>query len=135
MSTDIGRLEGGASDNAWVALALAWLFPGAGHVYLKEYGRAMVLGGVVWLLFFAGVYAGGHLYSLFDSSSGFLSYIFGFFDLGAGLPYFVSRLLGIASVENAQYSTAEYGNVLLMLAGLLNYLLALDAYDLSAGRK
>lgn len=135
MVSDIQRFDEETSENAWAALSLAWLVPGLGHFYLKHYRRGLALGGVVWLLFLLGISAGGHLYGLFDSSSGFLSYVFGFFDLGTGALYFVARLLGVASVEQSQYATAEYGNVLLMLAGLLNYLLSLDAFDLASGRK
>lgn len=135
MLTDTQKLNSSADENAWMSLILAWLIPGLGHFYLRRFGRGAVLGAVVWALFGLGIVTGGHLYGLFDSSSGFLSYIFGFFDLGSGLLYFVSRVLGVASVEQAQVSTAEYGNVLFMLSGLLNYLLALDAYDLASGRK
>lgn len=135
MVADIQKLNDGTTERGWTALVLAWLVPGLGHFYLRQFKRGAVMGGVVWFLFMFGLAVGGHLYGLFDSSSGFLSYIFGFFDLGTGLLYFASRVLGVGSVEQAQSSMAEYGNVLLMLAGLLNYLLALDAFDLASGRK
>jgi hypothetical protein len=78
---------------------------------------------------------GGHVHSLLDSSSGFLNHIFGFFDLGAGLLYLISKLMSIGVADQEQMATAEYGNVLVMVSGLLNYLLALDAYDIASGRK
>ena len=37
--------------------------------------------------------------------------------------------------ENAQRMTYEYGNTFLLVAGLLNYLATLDAFDIAAGRK
>lgn len=129
------REESGVSAKAWVSSLLAWLLPGLGHVYLKCFKRGGLLGGVIWLVFLFGIMSGGRVHGLLDSDSGFLTYIFGFFDLGAGLLYVVPRLLGIGTFEQEQIQTAEYGNVLIMVAGLLNYLLALDVFDIAAKRK
>jgi hypothetical protein len=41
----------------------------------------------------------------------------------------------LAVNERPEQATAEYGSVFLMVAGLLNLILALDAFDLRAGRK
>jgi len=35
----------------------------------------------------------------------------------------------------AARATYEYGNTFLLIAGLLNYLTMLDAFDIAAGRK
>jgi hypothetical protein len=93
------------------------------------------MGGAVWLMFISGILLGGHLYNLADTSEGMLSSIFSFCDLGAGLLYFACRAAAIATVERPELATAEYGNVMLMVAGLLNYLLMLDAFDIRIGRK
>jgi hypothetical protein len=37
--------------------------------------------------------------------------------------------------EQAHLVTYEYGNTFLLVAGLLNYLVALDAFDIAEGRK
>jgi hypothetical protein len=57
-----------------------------------------------------------------------------FADLGNGLPYFVARLLdhGDGRVVAITY---EYGNAFAIVAGLLNMLVVLDAYDVAEGRK
>lgn len=86
-------------------------------------------------MFGLGIYLGGHLYGMGDSSTGLLSYVFALCNLGTGLFYFGARAAGVAVTEQASAATAEYGNVFLMVAGLLNYLLALDAYDIGARRK
>jgi hypothetical protein len=125
----------GDTSKAWGAGLLGWAFPGLGHVFAGRLWRGVFLGGVVCLLFLAGILLGGHFYGLLDDSSGFLSYVFGLFDLGMGGLYVLLKLLGVATKEQASVVTAEYGNVFLMCAGLLNYLLALDAYDIAAGRK
>jgi hypothetical protein len=56
-------------------------------------------------------------------------------DIGCGLLYVFCWATGIGFVENAQSVTYEYGNTFLMVAGLLNYLVALDAFDIAVGRK
>ena len=57
-----------------------------------------------------------------------------FATLGNGLPYFVAHTLGLGKgvVTAASY---EYGNTFIIVAGLLNMLVVLDAYDISVGRK
>ncbi|HEX8179845.1 MAG TPA: DUF6677 family protein [Pyrinomonadaceae bacterium] len=124
------------SAKAWLAGILAWLVPGGGHLLLGRYGRGLLLGGVVYLLYIVGLLLGGHLYGPHNADeTGLLAYVFGLCDLGSGLLYLTCLWGGIGLVDQASRATAEYGNIFIMVAGLLNYLLALDAYDLSAGRK
>jgi hypothetical protein len=59
-------------------------------------------------------------------------------NLGAGLLYLVCWFLGVGFADDAIHAaraTYEYGNTFLLIAGLLNYLAMLDAFDISAGRK
>jgi hypothetical protein len=54
--------------------------------------------------------------------------------LGNGVPYFVAAMLGLGNgVVTA--ATYEYGNTFVIVAGLSNMLVALDAYDIALGRK
>lgn len=55
-------------------------------------------------------------------------------DLGIGVPYFVARALGYGA-GNVLAVTYEYGNTFLIVAGLLNLLVVIDAYDVALGRK
>lgn len=55
-------------------------------------------------------------------------------DMGIGLPYVISRLLGYGA-GNVLAVTYEYGNTFLIVAGLLNTLVVIDAFDISMGRK
>jgi hypothetical protein len=121
--------------NPWLAGLLSWAVPGGGYLYVGRAVRGLLLGGVVCFLFFFGIILGGHLYGLMELGDGFLSRVFGLFDLGTGLFYVVSRVVGFASVERPEVATAEYGNIFIMGAGLLNYLLALDVFDIASGRK
>lgn len=125
----------GSEAGAWGLSVLGWLVPGAGHVGQGYVWRGALVGATVWLLYVLGVLLGGHFYSLLDRSEGLLSNVFGFCNLGSGLIYLASMWLGVASEDQARLETAEYGNIFLMVAGLINYLLALDAFDLKVGRK
>ena len=53
-----------------------------------------------------------------------------FAELGIGLPYLVAAGLGLGAGQ-IRAVTYEYGNTFLIVAGLLNMLVALDAYDRS----
>jgi hypothetical protein len=55
-------------------------------------------------------------------------------NLAVGVPYLVASALklGPGVVTAAAF---EYGNAFLIVAGLLNMLVALDAYDVRLGRK
>jgi hypothetical protein len=86
-------------------------------------------------MFVLGVMIGGRIYALSETNEGLLSSLFGLCDLGSGILYFISRLTGLAVNERPEQATAEYGSVFLMVAGLLNLILALDAFDIRAGRK
>ena len=55
-------------------------------------------------------------------------------DLGIGTPSFIASALGCrrGDVRAVGY---EYGNAFLIVAGLLNLLVVIDAYDIALGRK
>lgn len=126
----------GTSFNAWLIGGVAWALPGAGHLLQGQVGRGGLLGGAVLSLYVIGWLLGGHLYGLHNvSETGFLAYVFGFCDLGMGLFYLLSLASNIAVLDHSQLATSEYGDRFLMVAGLLNYLCMLDAFDIAAGRK
>lgn len=54
--------------------------------------------------------------------------------LGNGAPYFVAWMLGYGA-GGVTSVTYEYGNTFVIVAGLLNMLVVLDAADIAAGRK
>ena len=56
-------------------------------------------------------------------------------NLGTGALYLVSYVTGANFVEQAKLATFEYGDTFLKVAGLLNYLVMLDAFDIRVGRK
>ena len=118
----------------------AWFVPGAGHLLLKTFGRAALLGGAVWISFILGLAMGGHLFSLStgQGSSQLLQVPPMIANLGSGALYLFCLLFGVGFSDDPQQAaraTYEYGTTFLLIAGLFNYLTILDAFDIAAGRK
>lgn len=55
-------------------------------------------------------------------------------DVGIGIPYFIARSLGLGGGRVVAV-TYEYGNAFLIVAGLMNLLVVIDAFDIASGRK
>ena len=127
--------------HAWLVGLAAWFIPGMGHLMLKKWVRAVLMGGAVWVCFFVGLAMGGHMYDLTNAqgtSSTLLQVPPMIANLGTGILFIICWLLGIGFGDDpvqAARVTYEYGNTFLLIAGLLNYLVMLDAFDIAAGRK
>ncbi|HEX5876285.1 MAG TPA: DUF6677 family protein [Pyrinomonadaceae bacterium] len=127
---------------AWLVGLAAWFVPGLGHLMVNRWGRALLMGGAVWLCFFLGLAMGGRLNALasYDGpiSSFLLAGLLVIGNFGTGSLYLVCWLFdyGFAEdIEQARRVTHEYGYIFLHIAGLLNFLTMLDAFDIAAGRK
>jgi len=138
------RIHAGAAEpipgSAWLIGALAWFVPGLGHLMLKRWWRALLMGGAVLISFFIGLAMGGHMFDLNapEGSSQLLQVPPMIANLGTGALYIISWLLGYGFVDDpdqAARATYEYGNTFLLIAGLMNYLTMLDAFDIAVGRK
>lgn len=123
-----------------LAVIAAWLIPGAGHLVLGRYGRALMFFVLIVGSFALGIALEGRLYwpMVSETPSMFhfdlISILWSFAQIGAGLCYLISYALGWGS-NPLPAATNEYGNTFMFLAGLLNYLIMHDAYDIAAGRK
>ena len=129
-----------APGSAWLIGAAAWFVPGLGHLLLGRWIRAILMGGSVWLCFFIGLAMGGHLFDLnaAEGSSVILQVPPMIANLGNGALYIFCWLLDYGFADDpvqAARATYEYGTTFLLIAGLLNYLTMLDAFDIAAGRK
>jgi hypothetical protein len=130
-----------APGSAWLIGLAAWFVPGLGHVLLERWYRAALMGGAVWLCFFLGLAMGGHMYDLSNTEDwwSFLLQIPPMIaNLGSGVLYMIFWVLGIGFADDPQQAaraTYEYGHTFLLIAGLMNYLIMLDAFDIAAGRK
>ena len=124
---------------AWLTGVAAWIIPGLGHVLQKRWFRAALMGGAVWVCFFVGLAMGGHLFDLSNEGSWLILQVPPMIaNLGTGALYIVSWLVDYGFADDpvrAARATYEYGNTFLLIAGLLNYLNMLDAFDIAAGRK
>ena len=110
----------------------AWAIPGAGHFWLGRGQKGAVFLVALTMLFAIGLSLHGRLFP-FELSEPLVA-LAAFANAGLGLPWIVGRALGLgAGVVTAV--TYEYGNTFLIVAGLLNFLVVLDAYDIGAGRK
>lgn len=114
------------------ACFFAWLFPGGGHLFLKRWGRGVIFFLLIIGMFLLGIFLKGKLYSISEGS--FLSLLAALGDLGIGLPYFIAKYGGLTSPDITSFAF-NYGTTFLIVAGLLNLLLILDAYDIAVGRK
>ena len=117
---------------AYAALALGWLIPGAGHVLVKRPVRGLLLFLSITSMFVLGVAMQGKLYT---PNAGEILNILGFIgDLGAGLLYVVARALDFGH-NPVQIAPADYGTKFAVVAGLLNFISAIDAHNIGIGRK
>lgn len=111
---------------------VSWLVPGAGHLMLGRRQKAIVFFIALTAMFAIGLALHGRL-AAFDFSDPLVG-LAAIANLGMGIPYLIARVmnLGEGIVTAASY---EYGNTFLIVAGLLNMLVAIDAYDVRLGRK
>ena len=128
-----------APGRAWLYALAGWLIPGAGHLLQRRFVRGLLLGGSVWAMFIIGLKLGGHLFPLagtYDEGYTTLLQVPPVIaNLGAGVLYLFCLLTHTGFTDQASLATYEYGNTFLLVAGLLNYLIMLDAFDIGAGRK
>ena len=126
---------------SWLIGIAGWFIPGAGHVLQGRWIRAIMLGGAVWVSFVAGLSMGGHLFSVSGGDTSIATLLQvppTVANVGSGILYLVCWFLGVGFADDpahAALATYEYGNTFLLVAGLLNYLAMLDAFDISARRK
>ena len=131
-----------------VAMILGWAVPGLGHAVQKKYVRAAIFFVSILAMTWLGLAMGGKIYPVYIEKPQTVLQVFlnlfkkenpltilAFFaDIGNGLFYALSRLLGWGGGE-LERATFEFGTAYIAGAGLLNYLVALDAYDIGAGKK
>jgi len=114
------------------AMVLGWAVPGLGHAIQKKFVRAAIFFVSIFAMIGLGLFMGGRVYPFQTDNP--LTILAFFADLGNGLFYGLSRLLGWGPGE-LERATFEFGTAYIAGAGLLNLLIALDAYDIGAGKK
>lgn len=132
-STTAERPRAAAERGTLVLLCLAaWAVPGAGHLWMGRRQKGLVFLVALPVMFLVGLLLHGRIFP-FELSEPLVA-LAAVANVGAGAPWLVARMLeaGAGTVTAASY---EYGNCFLVVAGLLNFLVILDAFDIGMGRK
>ena len=128
-TTTVGKGQGGGL----VLLCLAaWAIPGVGHLRQQRRVKGLIFLIVLPLMFAVGLALRGRLFPIEPSQP--LVALAAIANIGIGVVYFVARAFGYGA-GNVVSVTYEYGNAFLIVAGLLNLLVVIDAYDVALGRK
>ena len=115
-----------------VLCVAAWLVPGAGHLWQGRRQKGIVFLVVLPLMFLIGLWLKGTIFPFQFGEP--LSGLAAIAQFGAGVPWFLARLAG-AGAGTVTAATWEYGNTFMIVSGLLNFLVILDAFDIGMGRK
>ena len=129
-----GKPRAAQSSNqgfVYLPLIAGWLIPGAGHFLLGKWIRGTLLAVSIIAMFILGLAMQGKLYT---SAQDILDMLGVAGDLGGGLLYFISRVMGLGA-EPVKTTVADYGTKFMVVAGLLNIIAAVDAHNLRTGRK
>jgi hypothetical protein len=110
------------------------LIPGLGHALLRKWDRAIVFFASISIMLIIGISLNGKLFDPeFHDLFSFAALRF-IADAGSGLLYWIPWMKGVAPGNPAAY-TYDYANVFIYVAGLLNMLVIVDAFDIALGRK
>jgi hypothetical protein len=132
-STTADRVSASAEPaTLFLIVLVSWLVPGAGHLWFGRREKGIVFLIALPLMFLTGIWLEGRVFP-FDFSEPLVG-LAAVANLGIGLTWFIARAMDIGHglVTAATY---EYGNTFMIVAGLLNFLVILDAYDIGMGRK
>ena len=116
---------------ALVCLA-AWAIPGAAHFWLGRRQKGAVFLIALVTMFVTGLLLKGRLFP-FEVSEPLVA-LAAVANAGMGLSWILAHMMD-AGKGVVTASSYEYGNCFLIVAGLLNFLVVLDAFDVAAGRK
>ena len=144
------------ATRAQIACVLAWLAPGAGHLFLGRRVRAAVFFVIVLTTFSLGLAFDGKP-SVVDRRQPILSWLQVFANVGTGPVEALARErifgklayqlppedagaephsdVGVELRRRTESPRTPYGTAYLWTAGLMNILLILDAFDIAMGRK
>jgi hypothetical protein len=112
--------------------AAAWLIPGAGHLWLGRRQKGIVFLVAIPLMFLIGLWLDGTIFPFQFAEP--LAGLAAIAEFGTGLPWILARAMD-AGAGTVTAATWEYGNTFMIVAGLLNTLTVLDAFDIGMGRK
>ena len=126
VATQVGAFK------TFVACVGGAFIPGLGHALLGKWDRAVVFFGSITIMLVLGIKLQGRLFN--PDFGDFFSGLKFIADAGSGLLYWIPWLRGLGTGDPTAY-TYDYANVFIYVAGLLNMLVIVDAFDIAMGRK
>lgn len=120
----------------FLTAVLAWLIPGAGHFLVGRKGRGLIVFFTVLATFAVGLIMYGPMFhpggsdvlTRFINFGGFIG------NLANGAFYFIAIGCGYAQPDAGGHAS-DYGSKFLVVAGLLNILAVVDAYEIATRQK
>jgi hypothetical protein len=132
-STSVATTRASAEPGVIAFLcALAWAVPGAAHFWLGRRQKAIVFFVALTAMFVIGLLMHGQIFP-FELADPLVA-LAALADVGLGAPWIVARMMGLGG-GLVTATTWEYGNTFIIVAGLLNALVVIDAFDIAMGRK
>ena len=119
------------NPNRVLVCLAAWIVPGGGHLWLRR-SKGIIFLVVLPIMFALGLLLRGRIFPIEMSQP--LVALAAIANMGIGVPYVVARVMGYGAGDVIAV-TYEYGNTFLIVAGLLNVLVVIDAFDIAMGRK
>jgi TM2 domain-containing membrane protein YozV len=116
---------------AYLVFFIGWFIPGAGHLILKRYIRAGIFFVSVSLMFIVGILLNGKFFESINNPLAILAYLG---NIGNGLFFLIAKFGKLLNVDYSSI-TYEYGTAYLATSGFLNFMIALNAYDIASGKK
>jgi TM2 domain-containing membrane protein YozV len=126
----------GSMKSKYTALILGWLVPGLGHFYAGKRQKGIVFLVAIMASAITGLAIGNfrNVYFAADHYQFYAEIGNGLFTLAGSFLMKVSRTAPIESAANAAFlaGIAPIGDLYLMVAGLLNFIVAANAFDVVA---
>ena len=116
----------------YLTCIVAWAIPGAGHLLQGRLQKGLTFLVALPLMFVFGLWIEERLFPIELTQP--LVALAALADMGIGVPFFIARAMH-AGAGRVIAQTYEYGNAFLIVAGLMNMLVVLDAFDIAQGRK
>ncbi|MFC1850171.1 DUF6677 family protein [candidate division CSSED10-310 bacterium] len=117
-------------------ILLAWLIPGAGHLYIGRVWKGVLFFVCLTFTFIFGLMLQGVIFIPGgEDTQTLLISLFGTIgDFGVGL-YYILCLFFYHLEGEITYQYYEIGMLFTLVAGVFNYLIIVDALDICKGRK
>jgi hypothetical protein len=112
----------------YLFFGLAWAIPGLGHILQRKIHKGIIFFAGILALLLLGLRMGGQVGLLYDLQPYTIIRFIG--GLGSGLFFAAVKLAG-AGAGNPLSPAFDFGSTYLICAGLINFLVAFNAFELA----